>query len=248
MLFYVGIHMPSRAAEFERCMVSVNRLRDRRSDFPVREWMLDSGAFTEISTHGDYRSEPREYAEQVVRWSRVGKMVAAVSQDFMCEPFIVQRTGLSVREHQQRTVDRYDAIKAHVGDAPLMPVLQGFDAADYVQHVRDYGRRLKHGAWVGVGSVCKRNSDPAAIEHVLLAIHHERSDLRLHGFGIKLSALTSGIVRALLYSADSMAWSFSARRQGRDANDMREAAAYVERVHSQSWQHELFYPTRDNAE
>jgi hypothetical protein len=33
-----------------------------------------------------------------------------------------------------------------------------------------------------------------------------------------------------LHSADSMAWSFSARRQGRNANDWREARRFAERI------------------
>ena len=65
---------------------------------------------------------------------------------------------------------------------------------------------------------------------MLLAVHAERPDLRLHGFGLKTTALGSGVVRGLLYSADSMAWSFAARKAGRDANSWREAKAYADRV------------------
>ena len=36
-------------------MVSVNTLRKRKSDFLVEDWILDSGAFTEISKYGYYR-------------------------------------------------------------------------------------------------------------------------------------------------------------------------------------------------
>ena len=37
-------------------------------------------------------------------------------------------------------------------------------------------------------------------------------------------------VRGLLWSADSMAWSYSARKQGRDPNDWREAKAFEAKV------------------
>jgi hypothetical protein len=40
--FFVGLHQPSDARHFDRCMVSINRLQDRRSDFAVNAWMLDS--------------------------------------------------------------------------------------------------------------------------------------------------------------------------------------------------------------
>lgn len=240
MRFYVGLHQPSDAQHFDRCMVSVNRLRDRRGDFTVREWMMDSGAFTEVAIRGGYREGPEAYAEQVRRWRSCGTLVAAVAQDWMCEPFVVARTGLSVEEHQARTVTRYVELLAAKPGAYVMPVLQGYAPSEYVRHVRDYGRLLGPGQWVGVGSVCKRNARPAAVEAVLVAIHRERPDLRLHGFGLKRTALGSGIVRGLLATADSMAWSYAARREGRDANDWREARAYAERVNAQPWQPDLF--------
>lgn len=49
MKFYVGLHQPSHAANFARCMVSANRLKDRRSDFGARDWIMDSGAFTTVT-------------------------------------------------------------------------------------------------------------------------------------------------------------------------------------------------------
>jgi hypothetical protein len=36
-------------------MLSVNRLRNRKSDFKVNEWMLDSRASTELARFGHYR-------------------------------------------------------------------------------------------------------------------------------------------------------------------------------------------------
>lgn len=111
-----------------------------------------------------------------------------------------------------------------------MPVLQGYAPGDYVRHLEMYGSRLEMGAWVGVGSVCKRNAYPEQIVAVLSAIKRRRPDLRLHGFGLKITALTSSRVRALLHTSDSMAWSYHARMHGRGGNDWREAMRMVVRV------------------
>src|SRR5688500_12070284 len=135
--FYVGLHHPSAAHRFDRCMISINALRTRKSDCGVREWMLDSGAFTEITTHGGYREEPRAYAEQVVRWSRCGTLVAAVGQDYMCEPFALEKTGLTLRDHQLLTVDRFAELRRHTGAVPVLPVLQGYEPHEYVRHLGD---------------------------------------------------------------------------------------------------------------
>jgi hypothetical protein len=149
----------------------------------VSDWIMDSGAFTEISTHGAYRHSVAEYASEIRRWAANGNLLAAVAQDWMCEPWIIAKTGLSVQEHQRLTVERYDALQAEdTAGVYVMPVLQGYEPEEYVDHIRLYGDRLAHGAWVGVGSICKRNSSPRAVEAVLLAIHRERPDLQLHGF------------------------------------------------------------------
>jgi hypothetical protein len=226
--FFCGLHQPSDAKHFDAAFISVNRLRDRKGPFLVGDWIMDSGAFTEISTHGHYRSSVAEYAGQIRRWATNGNLLAAVAQDYMCEPWIVARTGLSVTEHQRLTVERYDALRAEdTAGVYILPVLQGYLPADYVRHLAMYGARLASGAWVGVGSICKRNANPRAVEAVLLAIAQARPDLRLHGFGLKATALRSALVFDLLATADSMAWSYHARKQGRNGNDWREAKRWI---------------------
>jgi hypothetical protein len=178
----------------------------------------------------------------------VGHLEAVVAQDYMCEPWIIARSGLTLAEHQRLTIERYDELAAHDLPVPVMPVLQGYDPDDYVRHIDVYGDRLKPGMRVGVGSVCKRNGSPQDVAHVLARIAQERPDLRLHGFGVKLAALKDATVRSLLYSADSMAWSLAARRQGRNGNDWREADRFRIEVetnaarHSPGWQLSLPLP------
>jgi len=198
---------------------------------------MDSGAFTEVSTHGGYRESVEEYAKHINRWKSNGNMLAAVSQDYMCEPFILKKTGLTVPDHQRLTIERYDRL-LQLTDAPILPVLQGFTPSEYADHVRMYGNRLSFGHWVGVGSICKRNADPQAILEVLSAIHTVRPDLKLHGFGLKTTALANAEIRAHLHTADSMAWSFAARMEksrrglGYGANSPLEAHKFVSRISS----------------
>lgn len=230
MRFFVGLHQPSDAKHFDASFISVNRLRQRKSNFVVSDWILDSGAFSTIAMHGGYPYPVSEYAGQIRRWLTCGNLLAAVTQDYMCEPSMLARTGLTIAEHQRLTIERYVALcndlQSDATPCYVMPVLQGYAPEDYVSHIRQYGALLPYGSWVGVGSVCKRNGDPRAILDVLIAIKTERPDLRLHGFGLKTIALANGVIRALLESADSMAWSFAARRGGRNANDYREAEVF----------------------
>lgn len=236
MIFYVGLHMPSHARHFDNCMISVNRLCKRRSPFVVRNWIMDSGAFTTVYRDGGYRTPPDAYVAEVRRWSSNGNLVAAVSQDWMCEPVVLEKTGLSIADHQRLTIERYCQLAPLIDMTYLMPVLQGYAPAEYALHVRQYGELLAPSAWVGVGSVCKRNASPGRVEAVLREILTVRPDLWLHGFGLKTTALADGRVRAMLSSADSMAWSYAARWEGRDANDWREAARFVTRIVSRPHQ------------
>ena len=198
---------------------------------------MDSGAFTEVARHGGYRRPVEWYFQEVVRWAKCGNLLAAVSQDWMCEGFVLKRTGLSIKEHQRLTVERYDAL-AHLAlcaaSPPIMPVLQGFSVSDYLVHVDQYGSRLAPGSWVGVGSVC-RNGAPEQVKDILRAVKNKRSDLHLHGFGLKQTALESSDVRDLLYSCDSMAWSYPRRFSRRPGESVRKCvrAAPTDNVQNQ---------------
>lgn len=99
-----------------------------------------------------------------------------------------------------------------------------------MRHIREWGDILPYGAWVGVGSVCKRNGSPSAIRDVLYAIKRYRPDLRLHGFGLKRTAIANLWIRENLYSADSMAWSYAERKNGGNANDYRAAVRYARQI------------------
>ena len=253
--FYPGLHQPADAQHFNLACISINRLRGRKKPVQCGDVIVDSGAFTELFIHGYYRHGVEQYAAELHRLYSAGvvKIAAAVAQDYMCEPFILAKTGLTIEEHQRLTIKRYDDLVAELerlfdGKLPfhVMPVLQGFAPQDYVDHILMYGDRLKAGMWVGVGSVCKRQGDPRSIIAVLQAIAAERPDLELHGFGVKKTALMHPGVRELLTTADSMAWSYAARKQGRNANDWREAKAFAELIEAaanqnfEAWQMEMF--------
>ena len=230
MQFFIGLHHANHGDSFPRACISINELR-RRLKKPLKcKILVDSAAFTELAKHGSYRHSVADYANELRRLHNFLDIEAAVAQDYMCEPFMLAKTGLTIADHQRLTIERYDALVAERLPFPIMPVLQGYQPAEYVAHIEAYGDRLKPDMWVGVGSVCKRNGKPEAILAVLRAIKAVRPDLRLHGFGVKRISLENEAVRELLHSSDSMAWSFAARYEGRDANSVDEALAYAKIV------------------
>lgn len=240
MKFFVGLHHPCDAQHFDRCLISANTLRTRRKPFEVGEWILDSGGFNEVLKNGTYELAPEAYAELIRRLSPFGKLLTAVSQDYMCSEAVLVRTGLSVHEHQRLTIERFDALRAlDTNGVPIMPVLQGVLPAHYASHAVEYGDRLQHGAWVGVGSVVHRQRNVGLISAILAAVLRMRPDLKLHAFGLKTTSLAYGSVRDKLYSGDSISWSWEARKQGRNANDWKEAAAFARRIETMYVQKQL---------
>jgi hypothetical protein len=211
MMFMLGTHEASWLGNTNvPLFISVNRLA-RYAGQAGTPWALDSGGFTELSEHGYWRTDAKDYARRVARAGEKGMLQWAAPQDWMCEPFIVAKTGLTVREHQVRTVGNYLDLKALRAD--VIPVLQGFNLGDYLQCIDLYeqaGVDLSVAPLVGVGSVCRRENT-AEIGTIFAAII-EAGVTRLHGFGCK-----EGAVRRygkLMTSADSLAWSKGGKERG----------------------------------
>lgn len=188
------------------------RRTTRRKPLPraEAEWALDSGGFTQLSTVGSWDQPAAVYAERIQEYADlIGNLNWAAPQDWMCEPAVRATTGLTVYEHQQRTIENFCELRSLT---PLViPVLQGWEINDYLRCIDLYtaaGVRLESEPVVGVGSVCRRQST-SEIETLFYLLH--QCNLSLHGFGVK----TAGLHRYASYltSADSMAWSLWARRE-----------------------------------
>lgn len=211
--FYLGVHHPYWLSQTVTPLFVSHRALAPRRSLPRAHgpWALDSGAFTELSTYGGWTTAAAAYAAAVRRYrDEVGSLEWAAPQDWMCEPFIVAKTGLSVAQHQERTVANLLELRWLAPDLPFIPALQGWTLADYHRCVELYdlaGVDLRAEPLVGLGSVCRRQSteEIRVITEALAGL-----GLRLHGFGVK----TGGLARYAehLSSADSMAWSLDARR------------------------------------
>ena len=216
MKFYLGTHEPSW---LERVVVPlfVSRRRlersySRRWPRAVCDWSLDSGGFSELSLNGGWAIGARLYAERVrIYRDEIGRLDWCAPQDWMCEPDVVKKTGLSVLEHQRRTVDNFFELRDIAPDLPFVPVLQGWELDDYKRCADMYearGLALNSEPVVGIGTVCRRQKTKQAVE---LVSEFYSAGLNLHGFGFKVTGLKN--CGAMLESADSLAWSYGARRQ-----------------------------------
>ena len=219
MKFYLGTHMPHWLRDSEVPLFVSRRRLDRYAGRCPRarcSWALDSGGFTELSMFGEWRTTPTQYVDACRRYvDEVGPMDWAAPMDWMCEPFMLAKTGLTILEHQQRTTENFHHLRQLAPDIPFIPVLQGWEIDSYHAHAELYGD-LTAEPVVGVGSVCRRQ-DTDEIAAIFATLHAE--GLNLHGFGVKGAGLAK--YAQFLTSADSMAWS----RRGRNIRPCPHTAA-----------------------
>jgi hypothetical protein len=213
--FYLGTHEPSWLHRTDvPLFVSAVRLRRQRTIQRARgRWALDSGGFSELQAHGRWTVGARQYAHEVRCWvAGVGMPDFVAIQDWMCEPHMLAKTGKTIAEHQSRTIASYAELSQLAPWIPWMPVVQGWEPDDYEAHVeryREQGFDLRSVPVVGVGSVCRRQGthDGARIMKRVASL-----GMKVHAFGVKVDGLA--LFGDRITSADSMTWSFVARRRG----------------------------------
>lgn len=196
-----------------RMFYSFNTLVHVRDIRPsVYDVDMDSGGFTRLLTDGSWDRWPPAAFVREVRRIRVGlqRLGHVAIQDWMCEPVILKKTGLSVAEHQRRTVSSYLTLLNMAPDVSWMPVLQGWERDDYFRCVELYaaaGVSLPELPVVGVGSTCRRHA--TGMVEDLVASLSAAGLKNLHMLGMK----TDGLRRCVRHVArsDSFAWSYAAR-------------------------------------
>lgn len=216
-MFWMGTHETSWLYRTDvRVPLFVSRCRfDRLKTLPRASspWALDSGGFTEIRKYGRWTLNATEYASLVRRYiTEIGMLKWAAPQDWMVEPGMLAKSGLTVLDHQRLTVANLVELRLIAPELPIIPAIQGQTLSDYHHIVDLYGEAgvdLRLEPLVGLGSVCRRQHS-AEIGEIVSSLN-ERG-LRLHGFGCKTAAVKR--YGHLLTSADSMAWSRGGRSRG----------------------------------
>ncbi len=210
MRFYLGTDQPVWLERADRPLfLSWNSVARSRHTARV-DWALDSGGFTQIVRHGSYETDPETYARGVARLlSDVGRLQFAVVQDYPCAPLALEMTSLTVLDHQRLTIESTLDLASIAPELPWAPVLTGITPSDFLRHADAYekaGVDLGSFETISIGALVGR-SFPDQLA-VLTAV--DTLGLPYHGLGIKGRTLRA--TWQLLQSADSMAWSMTARR------------------------------------
>jgi hypothetical protein len=225
MKFYLGTHQVEWLERTDVPLFISRRrlLKRRRLPRASGPWALDSGGFSEIKLHRHWFGTPaKRFVRQVRRIiDAVGRPDFAAPQDWMCEADMLERSGLTLQMHQHLTLCNYLELQQLAPEVPWCPVLQGSSVVDYWRHADAYARagvELAGLPVVGVGSVCRRQAMHTA-SGILYTLAEGYGLRNLHGFGLKLKGLSMAAWLSNVYgycylaSADSLAWSYHARRR-----------------------------------
>nr|WP_205267521.1 hypothetical protein [Mycolicibacterium sphagni] len=141
-----------------------------------------------------------------------------MARDSWCAPLhFAPPTGRPQDLSPRRTVENFVELQAlwdgKSYDNPYMPVIQGWLPEDYLRCLdlyAKYGVDLTNYPIVGVGSVCRRQAS-SQIDTVISTILHRDPEMPLHAFGVKAGGLK--LYGRKIYTSDSLAWSYQARRE-----------------------------------
>lgn len=219
MKFYIGCYNQSHIKHVpSRFIYSFRQIRKRKSPLNVPdylEWIMDSGAFQEIFINGKYTYDVEEYQKAIL----LHKPDIFVNMDFMCEPNNLRKTGMSIKEHQDRSTDHQITLKnfAEDNDLCFMGTLQGWKTTEYLEHLDILQEQGILTEITGVGSICRRAATFKILNILRTIKNAAPSWIKLHGFGVKTSLLKYRESYDLLHSVDSMAWSYAGRKAGEQA-------------------------------
>lgn len=191
-------------------------------------WMIDSGGAPQtIITHGGHPDTVHDYIDYLRNPpTRYGDDIDDVFikqfalRDWPCEPSVREALGLSVEELQYRTlidhINMMDAYEKSNISAQPVAVLQGWSIDDYLRCIdlfRDHGLLTDT---LAVGTLCGRQ-DTLLIRNTSWRIARNLpSRINLHGFGVKLSALSQPDAIQIFESVDTAAWDQTLRQDTKD--------------------------------
>jgi hypothetical protein len=223
--YFLGVPEPSWMNETDGIPKFVSAARLARYRSGAEKWPvgaactygLDSGAYIALTgTNPDvpWFADPDTYGGMILRFiDNTGYPPDFVApQDWPCEPPVQAITGFKVRDHQEFTTDSYEWLVREYPMVPWIPVLQGEKPGEHLDHAHMYEDRgidLAGAHRVGVGSICRLTELDDVVARIDQLEDLAAAGLKLHGFGIKTDALP--LIGHLLASADSMAWSRTAR-------------------------------------
>ncbi len=203
----------ARSLKYPNILINFMTQTNRPPKYEYENLFIDSGGFYSSMHSGGYTKSNDEYLDYIQKWQP--RFFAL--RDYPCEPELLRKHNLNVLKNIERTIENHliliDKIESGLWDihGKPIPVIQGWQISDYLLCIdlfKDVGL-IKD--YMAIGSICRRNQTDV-IKDVILAVRDNiPARIKLHGFGVKLTALKDLAIWKALYSVDSGAWDYIAR-------------------------------------
>lgn len=201
----------ARTLKYPNILINFMTKTNRPPKYPYELLFIDSGGFYSSMVTGGYTKTNEEYLQFI---EKIMPEYFAL-RDYPCEPQLLKKHNLTVKQNIQRTVDNHIALldllpKYCINSEPI-PVIQGWQKEDYLNCIDAFEDQGLMSDYMAIGSVCRRTATSNIREIVMSVRDNIPSWIKLHGFGLKLTALKDLAIWKALYSVDSGAWDYVAR-------------------------------------
>lgn len=201
----------ARILNYPNILINFMTRQNTPPKYPYERLFIDSGGFFSSMQAGNYTKSDNEYLKYVMAMNPAFFAL----RDFPCEPELLKKHNRSVRQHIDMTVENHchllDLLPDYDIDATPIPVLQGWSVEDYLYCIDLFRERGLITEYMAIGSVCRRTG-VNEIRRIIISIKDNLpAGTKLHGFGVKLTALYDMTIWKALYSVDSGAWDYVAR-------------------------------------
>lgn len=203
----------ARTLKYQNILINFMTKTNRPPKYNYENLFIDSGGFYSSMRSGGYTKSNDEYLDYIQKW----QPQFFALRDYPCEPELLKKHNMTVQYNIKRTVENHlillNKIESGLWDihGKPIPVIQGWEIEDYLHCIDLFTENGVTSDYMAIGSVCRRNQTEK-IKDVILAVR-DNVPLwtKLHGFGVKLTALKDLVIWKALYSVDSGAWDYVAR-------------------------------------
>ena len=226
----------ARTLKYPNILINFMTRTNNPPKYPYQNLFIDSGGFYSSMVTGRYTKSDKEYLQFI---EKIMPEYFAL-RDYPCEPELLRKHGLTVKQNIQRTVDNHiillDILPKYCINSEPIPVIQGWKKEDYLDCIDAFNEQGLISNYMAIGSVCRRTA-VRNIHDVIIAVRDNiPSWIKLHGFGVKLTALKDIAIWKALYSVDSGVWDYTARwTKLRGSVDiptasLNEAIKYIDKI------------------
>ena len=226
----------ARILNYPYCLINFMSQTNNPPKHDLKSVWVDCGGFHSSLKEGHYTKTDQEYLEYIEKH----QPEFFALRDYPCEPELMKKHNVNPRIQIQRTLENHlkllDLLENYNIKSTPVPVLQGWILEDYLYSIDLYNEHNLIMPYMAIGSVCRRNKTKQIIKIITKVKEKLGDDIRLHGFGVKISALKNKACFDALWSVDSGAWDYEARwRKFRGELSVPDASLIVAQEHLEKY-------------